>query len=62
MHSLSSKLAPFVHAFQAVLIIAAMSLTVPRLSMDYQYKKKENLLALTIVCYASHRTSDTKAN
>lgn len=30
--------------------------------MDYQFKKKENLLALTIVCLASHRTSDTVAN
>lgn len=30
--------------------------------MDYQFKKKENLLAFTIVCLASHRTSDTVAN
>ncbi|KAF7671293.1 hypothetical protein GT037_010618 [Alternaria burnsii] len=48
MHSSYSKLAAFVHALQAMLIIAAMSLTIPRLSMDYQFKKKENLLALTI--------------
>ena len=37
------------HFLQAVLVIAAMSLTIPRLFMDYEFKKKENTLALTIV-------------
>ncbi|KAJ4982697.1 hypothetical protein SVAN01_11813 [Stagonosporopsis vannaccii] len=45
MHS--SHVAHLVHFIQAVLVLAAMGLTVPRLFMDSQFKKKENLLALT---------------
>ncbi|KAH6642828.1 hypothetical protein C7974DRAFT_421051 [Boeremia exigua] len=43
----SSHMQHLVHFAQAILVLAAMALTVPRLFMDYEYKKKENLLALT---------------
>lgn len=62
MKSSSSKVAHYVHALQAMLVIAAMSLTIPRLFMDYQFKKKENTLALTIVRLAFYFTSGVRAN